>query len=310
MPKTRSKQEINSKRLGALAGALAGDALGWPVAGLSPDEIEVEWGIVSEMSDGDKGGRGSGGDYTQLAMLTLRSMAARGCFDGDDTARRLVDWMSIAKSRVHATYRAAARLKQGMTRTESALEFPTSGAACRDLPRMVLSPDLPPEDRSGDLEESAYITHKHASSIAASHVLDAALNGMISGELDPGNTADFVSALGAAARPHDEEMAGTLENLTSLLDLEVTEGLRYISTTADVTEALPAACFCFLHSPDDFERSVIAAVNAGFATDAMGFMVGALSGCHVGLDAIPLRWREATVELPGALELAELILGK
>lgn len=310
MPKVRSKNgNAREQRCGALAGALVGDALGWPVSGLSTDEIEVEWGIVSEMTESGRGGRGAGGDYTQLALLTLHSLVACRGFDGDDIARRLVDWLSLARSRVHATYRSALRLQQGVPRSESGLEFPTVGAACRDLPRMILLPEQAPEDRAGDLEESAWITHRHPSSIAACHVLDRALNGMIAGELDPGRAEEFVVALGAAARPHDEEIAGILENLASLLDLDVEEGLRYISTTADVTEALPAACYCFLHSPDDFERCLIAAVNAGYATDALGFLAGALAGCRVGLSGIPARWREASVELPAALHLAESLLG-
>jgi ADP-ribosylglycohydrolase len=93
--------------LGALLCAAVGDAMGLPFAGMYPEEIEDEWGVVDEVDLPDGASVSPGGDYTALMLLTLESLAARGRLHGADTVRRRAAWAGPAKIRNTAKSKAA-----------------------------------------------------------------------------------------------------------------------------------------------------------------------------------------------------------
>lgn len=55
--------------------------------------------------------------------------------------------------------------------------------------------------------------------------------------------------------------------------------------------SVPTALACFLTHPDSFSDAVRTAISLGGDTDTIAAMTGALSGAHLGLDAIPSAWR-------------------
>lgn len=298
------------RRLGALLGAAVGDALGLPFAGMYPEEIEDEWGVVDEIELPDGAAEAPGGDYTALMLLTLESLGARGRFDEADTVRRLAAWSGRAKSRNTSTLKAAERLKEGLEPAEAAVTAPTAGAAIRAMPLGAAFTGADPVDLEGDAAACAALTHVHSSSVAAAVCVAATVHGLATGALDPADPAAFLAAVGERAAAYDGELGEKIAALPNLLDVDVDEGLRYVSTSYDATECLPAALYCFAKSPGDFERALIAAVNAGLATDAIAFIAGALAGAHLGAGAIPERWTRRAGALRRATELARVALDR
>ena len=54
--------------------------------------------------------------------------------------------------------------------------------------------------------------------------------------------------------------------------------------------SVPTAIFSFLVHPEDFSSTIIYAVSLGGDTDTIASMAGAISGAHLGIDALPLEW--------------------
>ena len=90
-------------------------------------------------------------------------------------------------------------------------------------------------------------------------------------------TADFV-------RETNLELSEKIRNIPKKQDISE------IGTSGYALEALPAAIYCFIKSPDNFEKSLITAVNAGGDTDSIAAITGAISGVYNGKEAIPKKW--------------------
>ncbi|PIT89450.1 MAG: hypothetical protein COU27_00290, partial [Candidatus Levybacteria bacterium CG10_big_fil_rev_8_21_14_0_10_36_7] len=66
-----------------------------------------------------------------------------------------------------------------------------------------------------------------------------------------------------------------------------------IGTSESAYETVPMALHCFLHSPSNYEKTVIEAANlVPGDTDSIACIAGALSGTYNGLEAIPQKWRQ------------------
>src|SRR5213083_228434 len=89
----------------------------------------------------------------------------------------------------------------------------------------------------------------------------------------------------------DEDMAAMLRWVTQITHLSPEEALFEIGCSADALEAIPAATYCFLKYPRNFQQAVLAAVNAGDAADSVGALAGSFVGALAGVEAIPKDWR-------------------
>ena len=56
-----------------------------------------------------------------------------------------------------------------------------------------------------------------------------------------------------------------------------------------------SALYCFLRSPNDFEKSIIESVMSGGDTDSCGAITGAISGSYNGIEKIPPNWIKTLV---------------
>lgn len=68
-------------------------------------------------------------------------------------------------------------------------------------------------------------------------------------------------------------------------------------------EAAAAGLYCLHHSPDDYRRAVLVAVNTDGDSDTMGCIAGALLGARLGLHAIPQEWSGAVEQADSLLHL-------
>ncbi len=57
-------------------------------------------------------------------------------------------------------------------------------------------------------------------------------------------------------------------------------------------EAVASAMYCFWRSPDDYSSAVLTAINTDGDSDSIGAITGSVLGARLGINAIPLSWRE------------------
>ena len=69
---------------------------------------------------------------------------------------------------------------------------------------------------------------------------------------------------------------------------------------------MPFAIFSFLRFPKSYEECLFCAILHGGDRDTLGAMAGALAGSYLGIEGIPLGWRQ---KLENHNRLAELALG-
>lgn len=73
--------------------------------------------------------------------------------------------------------------------------------------------------------------------------------------------------------------------------------------TSDHT--VPVALFAWLRHRGDFAAAVAGGIRCGGDTDTVAAIVGSLAGCEVGVEGIPVDWREGLVDWPRSARLLE-----
>src|ERR1700738_237165 len=94
---------------GCLLGLACGDALGATLEFLSRDEIHTRYGQLRDIIGGGwlHLAPGDVTDDTQMATCIAESIVATGTVDGDDIARRFVDWLHTNPVDIGTTTRRA-----------------------------------------------------------------------------------------------------------------------------------------------------------------------------------------------------------
>jgi ADP-ribosylglycohydrolase len=78
---------------------------------------------------------------------------------------------------------------------------------------------------------------------------------------------------------------------------------------AYVLESLPCALWCFLASPEDFEQTLFAAVDAGHDADTVAAMACSISGAYHGYSRLPRRLLDELEYRDHLVELADNLVG-
>ena len=68
---------------------------------------------------------------------------------------------------------------------------------------------------------------------------------------------------------------------------------------------MPTAIYSFLTAPGSFTQAVLNAISLGGDTDTIGAMTGAIAGACLGIESIPVTWRNNLENRPYIEELAE-----
>ncbi len=287
-----AEEALRSKFLGSLIGTGVGDALG---AGLE-GRRRVDQAEVRAMADT----RGTliYTDDTHMMIGIAESLIAKKGFDGEHMTHRFMENYSRepyrgygpGPPRVFSLIKAGEAWDKAAERLYGGGSF-GNGSAMRIAPVGILYYDDLPK-----LKEIAYkssqITHAH--------------------ELGKEGAAlqAYAVALATAADPlsefrSDEFLAKLLDFMRHQVFKQKVEKIRELLGKADKEQVIddlghgieafnsvPAAIYSFLSHPDSFEEAVIYAISLGGDTDTIGAMTGAISGAHLGIEAIPGRWQE------------------
>ncbi len=318
---------------GCLIGQCLGDALGFVVEGKPPEACRR---YVSEtLNAGRAGDRnpksyafGQYSDDSQLARELLQSyLSCGGRFDPRDYAGRIaavfVEDRIVGRGR--ATERAAWRLASGEPWEDAGTPSPAAGngSAMRAGPIGLLFF----EDHSAMAKaahDQGRITHRDPRCSAGSIAIAGAVAlALVQEEIEAGR---FLSQLADWAAPFDGSVADGLRWLAEWLPLPPEEAVKSVSEggwnandpqdwrrgiSPFVTTSVLWSLYSFLRSPKDYWETICTAIVVGGDVDTTAAMAGAISGAHLGLEAIPSRlaYRLTDRGTWGFAELVELAQG-
>lgn len=300
-----------SRFLGALWGAVVGDALGVPVEFLDRAHVQLDPVQAMRGYGSHHQPPGTWSDDSSLALATLASLSARRALDEHDLARRFIAWLDdgymTPRGKVfdvgNTTSAAIARLRRGVEPGLAGGADAASngnGSLMRILPIALYFGQAPLSELVDRAHRASALTHRHPQSLIACGIYC-----LIARALMQGAAPAEAYALGAAAAdgqyraepafapelaPFGRLLAGHLGALPE----------KDIRSSGYVVHTLEASVWSLL-TTRSFEEAVLCAVNLGDDTDTTGTVTGGLAGLAYGVERVPAAWRD---ELARAAELA------
>ncbi|HYE77625.1 MAG TPA: ADP-ribosylglycohydrolase family protein [bacterium] len=326
--------------IGTLFGLAIGDALGAPVEGWPRETIRTACGFIREYQY-TLFGKGVVTDDTQMALALAESIVQERQFDPGHFSFMLGEWMRRHDQGIEAARGASKTvtlttraLYKGTPWTETGQPSASNVPAVRIAPLALFHLHSSEEDLLRDVEDSCLPTNIDPLAIAGAKVMALAIRALIRTDVEKFSVGNFLDYLQIHARHFSPRLADCLEPLREYLcqtPLEeqdfgsplagyshpefcndslqsVTrdkfEILARIGTGKFVLESIPAALFCFLQAPRNFEAAVTTAVNAGGDTDSIAAMAGALSGAFNSSAGIPGRFLKELEHRDHLMDLA------
>ncbi|HKC75460.1 MAG TPA: ADP-ribosylglycohydrolase family protein, partial [Chloroflexota bacterium] len=308
--------------IGALLGGAMGDALGRPPGGRSPDTIRACDGRLTD--DHHRHGRRSGpmgttADDTHVTMCVAECMVANGFLDPEDLARRFVARLPAGGGNGRATTVVVERPRDGEPWYRVAETSSGTGTARRAAPIGLVRWNDPARLRTEAIL-STLPAPCEPMGVAGAVAMAAATAFVVARQPDEWTVDELITAIqgaiaglepGPLPERRDPPILSALHDrigeLPGLLSRSPAEVFAWLSNGAHVLEGVPAALYCFLRSPDDVDKMLLLAVNAGYDADGVAAMAGTLAGAVGGMEALPARllhaleYRERLTELAGAL---------
>jgi len=301
---TRPRKEQFS---GCLVGQCLGDALGAPVEGYPRSVCQqyVDQNLNADLLKDHDRHLLSFGQYTddsQLARELLESYVASGHFEPRDFAKRIA--AIFAEGRIirpgRATSEAARRLMQGMAWDEAGTPPPSAGngSAMRAAPIGLFFFDND-EQLIRAARDQGRITHKDERCSAGAVAIAGAV--ALALQNDAVKVPYFLSQLSQWTSTIEPSLATGLRQLIEWVSLPPEEAAGIVcrvgldAETAEewngispfVTCSVLWSLYSFLRTPEDYWRTICTAIAVGGDVDTTAAMAGAISGAHLGLEAIP-----------------------
>ena len=163
-----------------------------------------------------------------------------------------------------------------------------NGSLMRILPLAFCGERLPYADLLDLVHNISYLTHRHPRSLIACGIYIS-----IALELLQGKSLAIAYQQGVQRAEefyHDSIYKPELSHYQRLLTADfATVPRETIAASGYVVHALEAALWCCLNH-DNYQDTVLAAVNLGDDTDTTAAIAGGLAGLYYGLDDIPAAW--------------------
>lgn len=280
---------------GCLLGLAIGDALGHPVEFLKSREIRAKYGPQG-ITGFQPTGRHPAGTYTDDTQMTLalaEALLAAGDADEEtlmsEVARQFVRWeRSPENNRAPGMtcMGACDKLARGVPWQKAGENHSKGcGTAMRSAPVGLLY--------HGDVQKivevgssTSLITHGHpcatAGSVATAYLVSLALDHTPPGEM--------IDRLLAVTAPISAEFNKAIEPVRRSLSLDPDDAFALLGEGWVAEEAVAAALYCFLRTPDDYPATVLAGANASGDCDSIACIAGAISGTYHGIHGIPAEW--------------------
>jgi ADP-ribosyl-[dinitrogen reductase] hydrolase len=293
---------------GALWGLAAGDAVGTTVEFKVPGTFER----VTDLAGGGPFDLPAGAwtDDTSMALCLAESLVECRGFDPVDQLERYVRWYREGYwSSTGRCFDIGGATRAALEQFESTRE-PYPGdrdpRAAGNGPLMKLAPvalayAAHPAEAIRCAGLSARTTHGATEALDACRYWSGLLVGALAGTdlrgLIGGDAYAPVPGLWEQEPLHSKVAAVAAGSFRGKAPPEIRGG-------GYVVDALEAALWA-VHSTDDFEAAVLAAVNLGDDADTTAAIAGQLAGALYGVDGIPESWRERIVMGDEILALAD-----
>lgn len=280
--------------LGALLGMAIGDALGMPVAGWTRERIAGTMGRVDrflplELPDGAAIKAGEFTDESEAALCIVESVTVNGGVLDPENAGARFAFLARGESRRWMnpdTITLLTRAEETGYRVPLDEDQPATGdVAARGIPIGLLHAvgRFDPDALRHEAETVTRLSHGSPRAISATtavaYLVQAAARGAVPREHWADEAARFTGA-GAVADAL-QRAAEAMHRAIPVLD-----AIEETGTGLDAAAVVATACLAAA-AAERFEDAVIAAVNAGGATDSRGAIAGALAGAFFGASGIP-----------------------
>jgi ADP-ribosyl-[dinitrogen reductase] hydrolase len=220
-------------------------------------------------------------DDTQMAIITIKSFIENGKNNPADIARRLLEKKDRLRGIGKGTRKALENLARGISYTESGQERPGNSPALRCAP-IGFTNLYSPRKINEDVRRNTTITHTNPISIAAATATAHFINHLVSDS----SLEHLLSHVSGKVKAVDADFYKKIRDLDSF------PSVGKIGTSSYALESVPAAFYIFMKNPDDVERGIVEAINAGGDSDSIGALVGAFYGTYHGLEKLPKKWSE------------------
>jgi ADP-ribosylglycohydrolase len=277
--------------LGMMYGLALGDALGAPVEFWDLKGIRERYGPagIQELPE-----PALFTDDTQMTLAVAEALVAAGDQDLGAimaaVAEEFIAWLHSPdnnRSPGGACLYGAHRLEAGDPWWKSGK--PNSkgcGAAMRVAPVGYLYQHHLPKLRQV-AAATALTTHHHP----AAQVGAVAAAFLVKLALDRRPPEEFIPALELQTHGQVQDFDLALERLEQALEMDSeTEALAHIGEGWVAEEAVAAALYCFLKSPDDFLATIRRGANTQGDSDSIASIAGGISGAYLGISALPPDW--------------------
>lgn len=241
-------------------------------------------------------------DDSQLARELLESYVASGHFDPRDFAKRIA--AIFAEGRIvrpgRTTSGAAQRLIKGIAWDEAGTPPPSAGngSAMRAGPIGLFFFD-DPEQLVSAAQDQSRITHKDKRCSAGAVAIAGAV--ALALQNDVVKVTDFLSQLSRWTSTIEPSVGGGIRQLSDWISLPLEQAAAFISKfglgrgshddwngiSPFVTCSVLWSLYSFLRTPNDYWQTICTAIAVGGDVDTTAAMAGAISGAHLGLEAIP-----------------------
>lgn len=298
--------DVEEKARGSMAGLAVGDALGRPVEGLEPAEIERRWGRIEGYIADDP----LGSDDTEYALLTAKALLEyREGFTAENVARLWRDEVCTQQGAFAGSgfseMAAIRNLSRGFLPPRSGQHAHSwsDGLAMRVAPVGIAAAG-DPILASRLAREDGMVSHSGEGIHAGCAMAAAVATAM------GGGTAEEAFASALAVVPEDSWTGRDLRRAACIVQdghAWSTTARRAVDELAVRTyywsdlapEAVSLAFVAVLAGKGDVRETILNAVNLGRDADTIAAMAGAVVGAIEGIDKVPREWLPAVAVAPG-----------
>ena len=298
---------LNERFAGCVIGQCLADALGAPVEGQDGATCRVyadyslrPWFDGKPPDEAIFSGRYT--DDSQMARELLLSLVECHGWAPDDYSTRIQHLFksNLVVGRGLACDAAVRRLLDGVSWDYAGEPAPSAGngTAMRAAPvGLVFYDQL--EMMVEIARQQGHLTHHDLRCAAGSIAIAGAVALLVNGDFH--DVHSFTSQLANWMAPYHEEFAGFVRELPELLSLAPERAVPVIAgmgrqpghtdfwpgISPFVIPSVVWSLYAFLRHPDSYTEAVIDAIVCGGDVDTTAAMTGALSGAHLGIEAVP-----------------------
>lgn len=297
---------------GAIWGQLVGDAfcLGvhWiydlqELRRVHPDGVH---GFETPAADHYHAGKASGDQthYGDAALLLLQSVAELGRVDAQDFGQRFVakfgspDYLGY---RDHATKdtlsNAAAFAKDHPDKTfgyQQGADDDQLATVSRLAPVVALAvlQDIGQADLLSQVETITRVTQNNPRAVAYAKADALVLAALLGGKTLHEALRGTQDAMAGIEPEHGKEVAEKFRAAADATILTVEDATQEFGQSCPLEHSFPSSVHCLVQHSTSYNDAMLANAAAGGDNAGRAAMIGAWSGAHLGVNAVPQVWRE------------------